>query len=71
VDPNHDRDRGSGEPGADGDAGGAHDFDGVEARGDGLVLRCSCGWASAASRSAEVVGTAWDRHRSEVGASDW
>lgn len=48
-----------------------HAFDQVEEQADGFVLRCTCGWVSEPSRSAEVVGTAWDRHRSEVGASDW
>jgi hypothetical protein len=48
-----------------------HDFDRVEEHPDGFVLRCTCGWVSDPSRSAEVVGTAWDRHRSEAGASDW
>ena len=51
--------------------GREHDFDHVEDGPDGFVLRCTCGWASEPSRSAEVVGTAWDRHRDEVGASDW
>jgi hypothetical protein len=69
--PDHDRDISTLQPDALEDAGRGHDFDDVEERTDGFVLRCTCGWASEPSRSAEVVGTAWDRHRSEVGVSDW
>lgn len=67
----HDRNRTTVEPLADEQTRSRHDFDRVEERDDGFVLRCTCGWTSRASRSAEAVGTAWDRHRSEVGASDW
>jgi hypothetical protein len=48
-----------------------HDFDRVDEADGGFVLRCTCGWASMPSRSAEVVGTAWDGHRRDVGATDW
>jgi hypothetical protein len=48
-----------------------HEFDRVEERVGGFVLVCACGWASAPSLSAEVVGTEWDRHRAEAGISDW
>ena len=48
-----------------------HEFDRVEERAEGFVLRCACGWVSQPSRSAESVGTDWDRHRTEVGVSNW
>jgi hypothetical protein len=48
-----------------------HEFDRVEERDGGFVLCCACGWESGTSRSAEAVGTDWDRHRMEVGASNW
>lgn len=48
-----------------------HDFDRVDERPEGFVLRCACGWASPANRSAQVVGSAWDDHRQAVGACDW
>ena len=69
--PDHDRGTSTLQPDAFAHAGRDHDFDHVEERADGFVLRCSCGWASEPSRSAEVVGTDWDRHRIQVGASDW
>jgi hypothetical protein len=40
----------------------AHRFDRVEADRDAYVLVCSCGWRSAPSPSAEVVGSEWDGH---------
>jgi hypothetical protein len=48
-----------------------HEFDRVVERAGRFVLRCACGWESEPSRSAEVVGTDWDRHRAEVGISNW
>jgi hypothetical protein len=48
-----------------------HDFDRVDARPDGFVLRCACGWSSPPDPSAEVVGTAWDAHRRAADAPDW
>lgn len=52
----------------DGHSEADHTFARVEEGDEGYVLRCRCGWASPSSRSAEVVGTAWDRHRDEIGA---
>ena len=49
----------------------SHDFERVDDLDDGFVLRCVCGWSSRPSPSAEMVGTEWDLHRAEVGASDW
>jgi hypothetical protein len=40
----------------------AHRFDRVEADRGAYVLVCSCGWRSAPSSSAEVVGSEWDDH---------
>jgi len=67
----HDRDTSTLQPIALDHGGRGHDFDRVEEGTDGFVLRCTCGWVSQPSRSAEFVGTAWDRHRSDVGVSDW
>lgn len=49
----------------DGHSEADHTFARVEEEVDGYVLRCRCGWVSPSSRSAEVVGTAWDRHRAD------
>lgn len=46
-----------------------HTFARVEEGFDGYVLRCRCGWESPSSRSAEVVGEAWDAHRVDVGVA--
>ena len=42
-----------------------HRFVRVQETPFGFVLHCACGWMSAADPSGEVVGTEWDRHRSE------
>jgi hypothetical protein len=55
---------------ADHEVGRRHDFDRVDDEGDVFVLCCMCGWKTPPSRSAEVVGTAWDRHRKDVRAVD-
>lgn len=52
----------------DGQPDQSHTFAHVDERPDGYVLRCRCGWESPSSRSAEVVGDAWDGHRAGVGA---
>jgi len=66
-----DRDRTNVEQPSDEPHRSPHNFDRVDEVGGGFVLRCACGWASIPSRSAEVVGTAWDGHRRSVGATDW
>ncbi|MCU1375854.1 MAG: hypothetical protein JWO68_3140 [Actinomycetia bacterium] len=45
---------------------GTHDFNRVEARGDGYVLVCTCGWRTSVVRTAEAVGRQWDDHRAEA-----
>jgi hypothetical protein len=47
-------------------ASGTHDFNRVEARGDGYVLVCTCGWRTGVVRTAEAVGRQWDDHRAEA-----
>ena len=51
----------------DGQPDDCHTFATVEEGHEGYVLRCRCGWESPSSRSAEVVGDAWDRHRGDFG----
>jgi hypothetical protein len=45
---------------------GGHEFNRVEAREDGYVLVCACGWRTSVVRTAEAVGRQWDDHRAEA-----